>query len=112
MRGLRGCMNISCLVNVISNISFFSSKIIHIGEINSFPLYSKANFIQRCPINFFGEHKYMLASDESSDMKNYYETLVPLLYETWLEVLPEEKKVNTSEGKYGYVYVVIKIVVS
>lgn len=64
--------------------------------VSNFALYSRTVFNRTCPLEFFN----VMESNEDVAKDNYLEILVPLLHETWLEAVPEEKLLEARQGRF------------
>lgn len=64
---------------------------------NTFAIKSSSNLLQKCPINFLNDQTALKTEENQENIEKHVQILLPLLHETWLEVLPEEKKINTGE---------------
>lgn len=71
---------------------------------NYLALYSKGLFTETCPLEFFNTNTVVETTD-NLNKANYLELLVPLLHETWLEIVPEVKLIETKQGVYLYSFV-------
>lgn len=60
-----------------------------------FPIFSLRNFTKPCPSDFLNTSNTLESSDENK--QDYLDTLLPLLHETWLEVIPETKHFETKQ---------------
>lgn len=65
---------------------------------NYCPIYSKGIFTATCPLDFFNNTTILESSSETVEKTDYLELLVPLLHETWLEVIPELRLMETKQG--------------
>jgi pre-rRNA-processing protein IPI1 len=74
-----------------ANSSIYSSKVYQVKDKNGFfPIYS-SNSLQICPITFENNHSYnkMNKSLDLDSLQNYIDSLMPLMFDSWLEVCPK-----------------------
>lgn len=64
---------------------------------NNFAIKSGSNLLQKCPINFLNDQATGNPQENQENIEKHVQILLPLLHETWLEVLPEDKKINIGE---------------
>lgn len=59
-------------------------------------MFNRKIFVEACPLDFF--NTAAVEDTESLEKNDYLELLVPILHETWLEVVPETKLVESKQG--------------
>lgn len=67
------------------------------SKTNTFAIKSSLNVLQKCPINFLNHQGTLKTEENEGNIEKHVQILLPLLHETWLEVLPEDKKINIGE---------------